>query len=83
MVGSIEHDLIYAYVWHRICFCADDYQLMQDRGLIPRVFQELFAQIRVKQAQQVCLLSFWAQVGCMSIQIVIHKAFPVLISSRL
>ena len=62
MVGSVEHDLIYAYVWHRVCFWADDHQLMQDRGLIPRVFQELFAQIRVKQAQQVCLLSNSSQL---------------------
>lgn len=28
--------------------------LVQDRGLIPRVFQELFSQIQSKQVSQVC-----------------------------
>lgn len=32
--------------------------VVQDRGLIPRVFQELFAQIKEKQMQQVGSLQF-------------------------
>ena len=37
--------------------------VVQDRGLIPRVFQELFAQTKKKQMQQVGMLAITA-LGC-------------------
>ena len=49
--------------------------LVQDRGLIPRVFQELFAQIQEKQVQQVGVLaaSCNSTVRCWSAASVLYQ----------
>lgn len=47
--------------------------LVQDRGLIPRVFQELFAQIKEKQLQQVDIMSCFPVILPTLIALPVHS----------